>query len=235
MPLTAATDTAVQDMARYYAQRAQQYERVYHKPERQTDLRAMEAWVRDHFRGRRVLEIAAGTGWWTVHGAAEARDWLATDLNDETLAIARAKPLPAAARCARLDAYTLLPPAGDADPWAGQAGPGPFDAAFAGFWWSHVPLARLDGWLDMLHARLPSGARVAFLDNRYVPGSSTPIARTDADGNQYQQRPLDDGSVHEVVKNFPDRDGAVARLGPRACEVRWQDFAHYWVLSYALS
>ena len=53
-------------MARYYAQRAAYYERVYFKPERQADLRQMEAWVAAHFSGRRVLEIACGTGWWTA-------------------------------------------------------------------------------------------------------------------------------------------------------------------------
>jgi hypothetical protein len=45
---------------------------VYAIPERQIDLRAMEAWTRDVFAGRRVLEIAAGTCWWTPHGAALA-------------------------------------------------------------------------------------------------------------------------------------------------------------------
>ncbi len=50
------------DLADYYRRRAASYERVYHKPERQADLRAMEAWVRERFVGRRVLEIACGTG-----------------------------------------------------------------------------------------------------------------------------------------------------------------------------
>ena len=77
-------------MAAYYAQRAASYERVYAKPERQADLRAMEAQVAGAFVGRRVLEIACGTGWWTAHGAARAAHWLATDLNPETMALARA-------------------------------------------------------------------------------------------------------------------------------------------------
>ena len=83
------------DMRAYYAQRAGYYERVYHKPERQTDLRAMEAWLPTQFAGRRVLEIACGTGWWTPHGARDAAHWLATDINEEPLAVARSKSLPA--------------------------------------------------------------------------------------------------------------------------------------------
>jgi len=211
-------------MRAYYAQRAQVYERVYHKPERQADLRTMEAWLAAPFAGRRVLEVACGTGWWTPHGARDAHSWLATDVNRETMAVAQSKPMPRAVRFAIVDAYTFAQVAGRR-----------FDGAFAGFWWSHVPLARLPRWLDTLHQRLEPGARVVMLDNRQVAGSSTPIARRDDAGNTYQIRTLDDGSVHEVLKNFPSRDEAVAALGARAHRPQWIEHRHYWILSYELS
>lgn len=214
-----------QDMRGYYARRAAYYERVYHKPERQTDLRAMEAWIREPFAGRHVLEIACGTGWWTPHAARDCASWLATDINPETLAIAQAKPLPPGkVRFATADAYTLA-----------ELGTQTFDAALAGCWWSHVPLARLPGWLALLHARLASGARVVMLDNSYVQTSNLPITRTDAQGNTYQNRTLDDGSVHEVLKNFPTREQALALLGPRARHARWLAWTHYWALEYELA
>ena len=212
-----------QGMASYYAQRAASYERVYFKPERQADLRALEAWLPAQFRGRRALEVACGTGWWTLHGARDAAAWLATDLNPETMDVARRKPLPACVQLATADAYTFA-----------ELGRQTFNAAFAGCWWSHVPLQRLPGWLDMLHARLEPGARVVLLDNRYVESSSTPLSRTDADGNTYQSRPLDDGSMHEVLKNFPTREQAFALLGPRGQAPEWIEFDHYWLLSYQL-
>lgn len=219
------TQGTAESMREYYARRAASYEQVYHKPERQADLRAMEAWMRSAFVRRRVLEIACGTAWWTPHGAAGCAHWLATDLNAETLAIARSKPVPAdKVEFLQLDAYTL---AGLDDRH--------FDAAFAGFWWSHVPLQRLPGWLAHLHARLDPGARVVMLDNRYVPASSTPISRRDADGNSYQDRTLDDGSRHEVLKNFPTREQAVAALGPRVRDPQWIEHPHYWILSYTLA
>lgn len=210
-------------MQDYYRQRAPIYERVYAKPERQADLRAMEAALPARFAGRRVLEVATGTGWWTPHGARDAARWLATDLNPETLAVAATKPLPACVELRVADAWTLA-----------EVGDETFDAAFAGFWWSHVPLQRLAGWLDTLHARLDPGARVVMLDNHFVAGSSTPISRRDADGNTYQQRTLDDGRSHEVMKNFPTADQAFAALGPRARRPQWTDHTHYWVLSYEL-
>ena len=213
-----------EDMATYYAQRAATYERVYFKPERQPDLRAMETWLTAQFVDRRVLEVACGTGWWTPHGARQAKAWLATDLNPQTMAVARRKPLPDCVQLAEVDAYSF-------EQIQGQT----FDAAFAGCWWSHVPLARLRPWLDLLHQRLESGARVVMLDNSYVQTSSTPLSRSDAVGNTFQNRTLDDGSVHEVLKNFPTREQAFAAIGPRARAPQWIAHEHYWVLTYELS
>jgi demethylmenaquinone methyltransferase/2-methoxy-6-polyprenyl-1,4-benzoquinol methylase len=225
-PVTSEPDI-VENMREYYARRAAIYERVYHKPERQADLRAMEAWLGaadGPFAGRRVLEIACGTGWWTPHAARHASRWLATDLNPETMALARAKALPSCVEFARVDAYALE-----------GLGDRCFDAAFAGCWWSHVPLARLSPWLERLQARLEPGARMVFLDNSYVQASNLPITRRDADGNTYQQRTLDDGSTHEVLKNFPTREQAFAALGARARETRWIQHAHYWILDARLA
>lgn len=211
-------------MLDYYKRRAAYYERVYHKPERQTDLRTMEAWLPGVFKGRRVLEIACGTGWWTPFGAREAASWLATDLNPETTDVARAKDLPTCVRFETVDAYSLA-----------ELGQQTFDAAFAGCWWSHVPLSRLPTWLDTLHARLEPGARVVMLDNSFAQTSSTPLTRSDAEGNTYQNRTLDDGSVHEVLKNFPTQEQAIAMLGERASDPEWIAHEHYWVLTYQLS
>jgi SAM-dependent methyltransferase len=219
--------TTVESMRDYYAQRANYYERVYLVPERQRDLRAMQSWLPAMFVGRRVLEVACGTGWWTPHGASLAREWLATDLNSETLEVARRKEMPSCVRFAIADAYTFT-----------ELGDRSFDGAFAGCWWSHVPLGRLAVWLDALHARLEPGAQVVMLDNSYVrtsqTPSNTPFSRRDEDGNTYQLRTLDDGSVHEVLKNFPTREQAFSLLGGRAVEREWIQHEHYWVLSYRL-
>ena len=219
-----AANATPASMAAYYKQRAAYYERVYFKPERQADLRAMEAWLPGQFAGRRVLEIATGTGWWTPHAAAQAAHWRATDLNPETLAVAQSKPMPACVQWQTLDAYSFA-----------ELGDETFDAAFAGCWWSHVPLARLRGWLEALHARLQPGAVVVMLDNSFVQTSSTPVTRQDAEGNTYQLRTLDDGSTHEVLKNFPTAAQAIAALGPRARHARWVDWTHYWALHYTLA
>jgi len=210
---------AMQD---YYAARAAEYDRVYAKPERQDDLRAVERWLPARFTGRRVLEIACGTGWWTRFIASAAKHVVALDAAPETLAIARE----------RLAGLPVDLVAGDAyDP--PRAAP-PHDAAFAGFWLSHVPRARLGAVLAGLHAVLQPEATVVFLDNRWVPGSSTPLAERDEAGDTWQLRRLDDGTTHRVLKNFLEEAELRALAPCDATRVGYTAWRHYWALEYAL-
>lgn len=207
------------DLLAYYAARAREYERVYDKPERQADLRALEATVGAWLAGREVVEIACGTGYWTQFIARAARRVVALDASPQTLEIARAKALPPGkVRFGVADAYAL-------DPSLGV-----FDGAFAGFWWSHVPRDAQPAFLASLRARLSPGAVLVMLDNRYVPGSSTPVSRTDAQGNTYQLRRLEDGSAHEVLKNFPSPAELRGALRAFAEELELRELRHYWIL-----
>jgi demethylmenaquinone methyltransferase/2-methoxy-6-polyprenyl-1,4-benzoquinol methylase len=210
-------------MQAYYAQRAREYERIYHKPERQADLARLRADIPALFEGETVLEMACGTGYWTPLIAARAKSVLALDYAVETLEIARSKVYEKSnVVFEQGDAYRL------------PAWPEKFSACYAGFWWSHIPVESIDGFLAGLHARLAPGARVAFMDNRYVEGSSTPLARRDAAGNTYQERRLADGSRHEVLKNFPAEGELEARLGRVGTEVRVVHYQYYWLASYRI-
>jgi demethylmenaquinone methyltransferase/2-methoxy-6-polyprenyl-1,4-benzoquinol methylase len=207
----------------YYARRAAEYERIFAKPERQADLARMREDIPALFKGARVLEIACGTGYWTPLIAQQAESVLATDYNEEPLAIAKSKPYPRAnVRFERADAYAL------------PAWPQKFSACYAGFWWSHIALGRLDAFLAGVQRRLQPGAMVAFMDNRYVEGSSTPLSRTDAEGNTYQNRRLVDGSSHEVLKNFPSAQDLRARLGRLGTDVGYTEYEYYWLATYRI-
>jgi hypothetical protein len=76
---------------------------------------------------------------------------------------------------------------------------------------------------------------VVFIDNVYVEGSSTTISRTDGYGDTYQTRRLDDGSKHEVLKNFPNESELRAAVAGLASEVRVEFLQYYWILTYRLS
>lgn len=210
-------------MEAYYARRAAEYERIYSKPERQADLARMRDDIPALFKGAHVLEIACGTGYWTPLIAEQAESVTALDYNQETMEIARRKSYPKKnVTFQQGDAYAL------------PGWPRKFTAAYAGFWWSHVPLARLDAFLGGLSKHLERGATVAFMDNRYVERSSTPISRRDAEGNAYQNRRLDDGSTHEVLKNFPSPQELQARLKRFGNDVRCTEYEYYWLATYRI-
>jgi demethylmenaquinone methyltransferase/2-methoxy-6-polyprenyl-1,4-benzoquinol methylase len=107
--------------------------------------------------------------------------------------------------------------------------------SLAAFWWSHVPMARLRGFLVGFHRMLSPTARVVLIDNAYVEGSSTPISRTDESGDTYQIRKLDDGSTHEVLKNFPTESELRAAVDGTATGVQVEFLQYYWILSYVLT
>ncbi len=207
-------------MQSYYAARAPEYDQVYLKPERQSDLRAIEAWLPPHFANSRVLEIACGTGYWTQFIAPLAAHMVALDVAVETLAFARNRVPENKVDFTVCDAYQLPQDLGK------------FDAAFAGFWFSHVPKARRREFLAGLGARLKPGAKVVLLDNRFVQGSSSPMTETDADGDTYQTRMLADQSTHRVLKNFPSEfelQALLAGIGDRGTLTNW---TYYWAFTY---
>ena len=210
-----------ENLTAYYAKRAAEYERIYSKPERQADLASLRSRIAALLAGRSVLEVACGTGYWTEVIALHARSVTAIDYVEETLAIARSKKYPPnRVEFAQGDAYAL--------PDFGRR----HDSLFTGFWWSHVTRARLDAFLAGVARVLAPGAIVVFLENRYVEGSSTPISRRDADGNTYQSRKLDDGTTHEVLKNFPTERELIERASAHGQEARVEWLEYYWLLVY---
>lgn len=207
-------------MQSYYAARAREYDRVYDKPERQADIRALREWLPSVFRGKRVLEVACGTGYWTQDIAPVAAHVVAIDSAPETMEIAAARVPPGQVDFVVGDAYQL------------PLDRGPFDAAFAGFWFSHVPKARQAEFLRGLSAAVEPDATIVLVDNRYVGGSNHPLTRTDADGNTYQARRLDDGSVHEVLKIFPSEAELRALIEGVGHSFEYRRLDHYWAVTY---
>lgn len=210
-------------MTDYYAKRASEYERIYQKPERQADLKKLQATLTEVFAGLDLLEIACGTGYWTQFASRSAKSIVATDYNEEVLSIAREKyygdcPI----KFVKSDAYVL------------DEVEGPFSAALVGFWWSHIPKSKLDDFIQILHSKLFKGATVIMLDNRYVEGSSTLISRTDDEGNTYQIRKLSDTSTYEVLKNFPTKTEFIERIEPLTETCNFRELDYFWLAQYTL-
>jgi ubiquinone/menaquinone biosynthesis C-methylase UbiE len=205
------------ELISYYRRRAAEYEAFYAKPERQPDLLTLKKKLSELLKDARVLEVACGTGYWTTVIANAARLVTATDVAQEPMGIARAKAYPK-------DNVTFL----EADAYALPESLGRFDAAFAGFWWSHVPRQRIARFLASLHERLEPGATVLLLDSLFVEGNSTPISEVDAAGNTYQLRTLSDGSSFRVMKNYPSKQ-ELRELLPA---VHYRALQYHWLARY---
>ncbi len=209
------------NMEQYYAQRAAEYDRIYDKPERQNDLAKLKSILSRELNDQDVLEIACGTGYWTQYIARSAASILATDYNQEVIDLAQKRDYGRCRISFKLaDAYFLTDiPTG-------------FSAGFCGFWWSHIRLNRRPEFLTAFHSHLTSGARVIMIDGRYVEGSSTPIACKDTSGNTYQVRLLDDGSTHEVVKNYPTESEFKSDFKQFAADLKITFFQYFWMIDY---
>src|SRR5688572_18047466 len=208
---------AMPHLESYYAKRAREYEQIYEKPERQHEL----AWLRERipklYKGRTVLEVACGTGYWTQYLAPAAHRVYACDINEPVLEIAREKGI-AGATFFKADAISL------------EGVPTGCDAAFAGFWWSHVKKSQLAKFVRNLGTTLEPGARVLILDNTFAEGSSTPVSRRDNEGNTYQIRHLANGETHEVLKNFPTGEELASAIREVAREAHLESLRYYWLL-----
>ena len=176
-------------MLDYYEQRQPEYEAIYAKPERQQDLRWLEDQLLLLTADKSVLEIACGTGYWTKKIAATAREVTATDASEALVNTTQLNCKHSNVTTKVMDAFSIS---------AGEN----YNCVLGGFFISHVLIEQQQQFMTGIAHAMRGNTKLVFFDNRYVEGSSTPVARTDNQGNQYQTRKLSDGSKHEVLKNF---------------------------------
>ena len=220
MPAAALT------LPEYYSRRAPEYERMWYRddPVRQSEQAAIVAVMQRLFAGRRVLEVACGTAYWTQF-VAETAEWVcALDASPPMLALAREKKFPPGKVEFRAgDAYAL-----------GEV-PGHFDAGLANFWFSHVPKARREEFLCGFHRRLGAGAAVFMADNLFVPGLGGEQVIHPGCEDTFKRRVLADGSKHEVLKNYFDADQLRQILSPHATELQIHVGQCFWWVSYTVA
>lgn len=109
----------------------------------------------DGFRpSGQVLELACGPGTRTTQLLRYADDVTAVDGAPEMLALAARKVGNERVRFLRADLFAWEP---------GQT----YDVVFFGFWLSHVPLERFEGFWELVDRCLKPDGRVAFVDDAY--------------------------------------------------------------------
>ena len=198
----------LQSQQRYYAARAPEYDDWWYRrgryamsPEAEAAWRADEREVDAALDALGqlgdVVELAAGTGIWTRKLVRRAERVVALDVNGEVLARNTAD-----AEQRVVDLFEWQPDE-------------QFDLCFFGFWLTHVPEGRFDGFWSTVRAALKPGGRVFLVDNS-GGGEATHVERR---GEECELRTLADGRTFEIVKRRWTPEALRERVAPLGFEL----------------
>jgi SAM-dependent methyltransferase len=150
-----------------------------------------------------VLELACGTGLWTVELARRAAGITAVDASPEVLDINRARLQEAGPGTPV--SYVLA----DLFDWSPEKA---YDGVFLGFWLSHVPPGRFAAFWELVKSALRPGGRAFFVDSlRAETLAEKERLGRDPRGHTTLRR-LNDGREFRIVKVFYDPADLEARL-----------------------
>lgn len=192
----AVNDEQLAEQLAYYSSRAPEYDDWWHRrgtfdrgPEENTvwfsDAREALDALNSIDLGEDVLELAPGTGTWTVHLAPRAPHLTLVDGSAEMLS-----HNPVAAR------EDVTVEVADLFTWNTVER---FDSVVFTFWISHVPRERLGAFFTAVAGWLRPGARVFFVDDRELATTEPHVAGATG---QTMVRRLNDGTNATIVKNF---------------------------------
>jgi demethylmenaquinone methyltransferase/2-methoxy-6-polyprenyl-1,4-benzoquinol methylase len=207
-------DALLAEQVRYYRARAGEYDRTSAFDNR-SRARLTAALERFAPRGA-VLELACGTGEWTVELARHATRLTALDASPEMLALNRQ-------RVRRPDLRYLL---ADVFAWTPAER---YDVVFFSAWLTHVPPQRFEAFWALVAECLRPEGRVFLIDDLPVVAAHEQVL-TDAAAPAVQ-RSLSTGARYRAVKVFYAPDTLKATLGQRGWDVQTHEVG--WRFFYA--
>ena len=202
MPMSQLDESLIEEQKAYYRSRAAEYDewflrqgRYDHGPEFRARWEAEVEEVRralERFRpAGRVLELAAGTGWWTEQLVRWADHVTALDASREVLELNRRRAGDEKVTRVQADLFAWTP---------GER----YDVVFFGFWLSHVPPERFEAFWALVRSALAPGGRVFFVDSLRTELSTARDHALAAPGDPVTVRRLNDGMQFRIVKIFYD-------------------------------
>jgi demethylmenaquinone methyltransferase/2-methoxy-6-polyprenyl-1,4-benzoquinol methylase len=146
-----------------------------------------------------VLELAPGTGIWTERLLRTAASITAVDASAEMIAINRTRVASDQVSYLQSDLFTWQPTHR-------------YDAVCFCFWISHVPIERLDNFLNSVAMALQPDGKVFFVDSRRERTGTALDQQLPEEQVQVMTRRLNDGREFEIVKNYYKPDSLAARF-----------------------
>jgi SAM-dependent methyltransferase len=204
-------DGLLQEQLAYYRARAGEYDEWFLREGRHdrgpewnrrwfSELKRVRREL-DRFRPKgEVLELACGTGLWTVELAHHATGITAVDASPEVLDINRARLRES--RDGPPVRYVLA----DLFDWSPEK---VYDVVFFGFWLSHVPPEQFAAFWELVLSAIRPGGRVFFVD---LLGLEALAEKRRTPRDHTMLRRLNDGREFRIVKIFYDPFDLKARL-----------------------
>ncbi len=203
----------------YYRHRAAEYEQIYFReiPERRKEIDDEADRLRALVAGKRVLEMACGTGYWTKVMSETAAHVTASDIWPEMLAQAKQKQFGGPVEFIAADMF--------AHPWPEKA----FDVVAVGFWFSHQPKQEFDKFFDLIRKPLKPGGKIWLIDNNpSAEGTHHEFVRKDEFGNSFKRRYLENGEQHVILKNYYEESELRGIFEPTMSIERMTYKNYYW-------
>jgi ubiquinone/menaquinone biosynthesis C-methylase UbiE len=208
LTMTSARDRIAAQL-RYYRARAFEYDATSFGA-RTGERRAVPGVVDNlEVRGD-ILELACGTGVWSVELARHATSLTAVDAAPEMIRLAERRLAGRNVTFILADVFGWTPPAR-------------YDIVFFAFWLSHVPDDLFGEFWDVVGSALKPGGRVLVIDE--LPERSGHETFLDGD---VATRSLSDGSQHRVVKIFHEPSELTARLESLGWKATVTSIDHGW-------
>jgi 2-polyprenyl-3-methyl-5-hydroxy-6-metoxy-1,4-benzoquinol methylase len=189
-------DSVLREQVTYYRERAPEYDECFycrgrhdrgptHRADWFREVRTIESKLPPVVRGKKVLELAAGTGLWTTRLINSGARVVAVDSSPETLMINRDR-----VRSSQVE-YQIA----DIFSWCTST---TFDVVFFSFWLSHVPSRYFDDFWKRVHKALKPNGQVFFIDEQKWTGCED----SQASSRGIVRRKLNDGREFHIVKIF---------------------------------
>jgi SAM-dependent methyltransferase len=200
---------------------ARHYRREFEKPG--SWLREVALALQNQVRDRRVLELACGHCRWTPFMSEVAESVLATDLAPNMLTWGRNLFIHAAPAATNVE-FRL------ADAYRPDEIDGEFTAAAVINFFQHVPIARQDEFLILLHGKLSPGAKVFVAANHIAPKFQKHLINRN--GDLYSRRTRPDGTSYEIIDNVFDEPDLRMLFGPHGKNLKYTSGLEYWWVTY---
>lgn len=180
---------------------------------------------REAMRGRRVLEVASGTGSATREIAMTAASVTGIEIAPNMLNIAAASDNPSNVSYLAGDAFDLE------SITTGNS----FNGGFAAGFLHTCPSSRYAEFLNGFHARLEGGSVVFMRSSRPTsPDAVSRLFRVAGHADQFMMRQLSDGSEYVMVENDPTEDELRSVFEPLSKDLRVHIGNYWWWIRYEL-